>query len=73
MSVSSQSIIMGNKNMIFVNILCAALVIAVILLFCYGCTGKVKKMTPIDAIRNGQTGERFRKKSIMSLKKSMES
>ncbi len=70
MSVSSQSIIMGNQNMIFVNILCAALVIAVILLFCYGCTGKVKKMTPIDAIRNGQTGERFYKKSIMSLKKS---
>ena len=27
-------------------------------------------MTPIDAIRNGQTGERFRKKSLMSLGKS---
>jgi len=52
------------------NIICAVLVIAVILLFCYGCTGKVKKLTPIDAIRNGQTGERFRKKSLMSLGKS---
>lgn len=31
---------------------------------------KVKKMTPIDAIRNGQTGERFRKKSLMCLGKS---
>ena len=70
MSVSSQSIIVGNQSPIFVNILCAVLVIAVILLFCYGCTGKVKKMTPIDAIHNGQTGERFRKKSIMSLRKS---
>lgn len=70
MSVSSQSIIVGNQNPILVNILCAVLVIAVILLFCYGCTGKVKKMTPIDAIRNGQTGERFRKKSLMSLGKS---
>ena len=27
-------------------------------------------LTPIDAIRNGQTGERFRKKSLMSLGKS---
>lgn len=27
-------------------------------------------MTPIDAIRNGQTGERFRKKSVMSLAES---
>lgn len=70
MSVSSQAIIVGNQSPILVNILCAVLVIAVILLFCYGCTGKVKKMTPIDAIRNGQTGERFRKKSVMSLGKS---
>jgi len=70
MSVSSQTIIVGNQSPILVNILCAVLVIAVILLFCYGCTGKVKKMTPIDAIRNGQTGERFRKKSVMSLGKS---
>lgn len=70
MSVSSQTIIIGSSNPIFVNILCAVLVIAVILLFGYGCTGKVKKLTPIDAIRNGQTGERFRKKSLMSLKRS---
>ena len=70
MSVSSQAMIVGNQSPILVNILCAVLVIAVILLFCYGCTGKVKKMTPIDAIRNGQTGERFRKKSVMSLGKS---
>lgn len=70
MSVSSQTIIIGNSNPIILNILCAVLVIAVILLFCYGCTGKVKKLTPIDAIRNGQTGERFRKKSLMSLGKS---
>lgn len=70
MSVSSQTIIVGNQSPILVNILCAVLVIAVILLFCYGCTGKVKKLMPIDAIRNGQTGERFRKKSVMSLSKS---
>lgn len=70
MSVSAQTIIVGNQSPILVNILCAVLVIAVILLFCYGCTGKVKKLTPIDAIRNGQTGERFRKKSLMSLGKS---
>ncbi len=70
MSVSSQTIIVGNQSPILVNILCAVLVMAVNYLFCYGCTGKVKKLTPIDAIRNGQTGERFRKKSLMSLGKS---
>lgn len=70
MSVSSQSIIVGKQSPILINIFCTVLVIAVILLFCYECTDKVKKMSPIDAIRNGQTGERFRKKSLMSLVKS---
>lgn len=70
MSVSSKSVIISNQNPFFINVFCALLVVAVILLFCYSCTGKVKKMTPVDAIRNGQTGERFRKKSIMSLEKS---
>ena len=70
MDVSSPTIIAGNQSPVLVNILCAALVIAVILGFCYGCTGKVRKMTPIDAIRNGQTGERFRKKSVMCLGRS---
>ena len=70
MNVSAQSIIMGNQNAILINMLCAIIVIAVILLFSYRCTGMVKKMTPIDAIRNGQSGERFRKKSFMSLGKS---
>lgn len=70
MSISSKSVIISNQNPIFINILCAVFVIAVILLFCFSCTRKVKKMTPIDAVRSGQTGERFRKKSIMSLSKS---
>jgi len=70
MSVSSKSIIISGQTSVLVNVLCAPIVIGVVLLFCYGCTSKVKKMTPIDAIRNGQTGERFEKKSIMNLKKS---
>ena len=70
MSVSSKSVIINTRNPFFINIICTIFVVAVILLFCYSCTGKVKKMTPIDAIRNGQTGEHFRKKSVMSLGRS---
>lgn len=69
-SATSTTIIMSSSDPFLVNFLCSLLVIAVILLFCFGCTGKVKKMTPIDAIRNGQTGERFRKKSLMHLGRS---
>lgn len=70
MGLSTDSIIIDSSSNAFVNIICAVLVAAVILLFCLGCTGRVSKMSPIDAVRNGQTGERFRKKSIMSLGKS---
>ena len=70
LSVSSKSIIINNRNAAFASVVCAVLMAGVIMLFCYGCTGKVGKMTPIDAVRNGQTGERFRKKSIMSLGRS---
>ena len=70
MSLSTDSIIINERNTVFVNVICAVLVAAVILLFCLGCTGRVSKMSPNDAIRNGQTGERFRKKSVMSLGKS---
>ena len=67
---SSESIIIDSGNNGFINVVCAALTAAVILLFCLGCTGRVSKMSPIDAVRNGQTGERFRKKGVMSLGKS---
>lgn len=70
LSVYSRSVIIGSQNTAFINVLCSVFVVAVILLFCFGCTGKVRKMRPIDAIRNGQTGERFRKKSLMNLSKS---
>ncbi|MDE6594826.1 MAG: FtsX-like permease family protein, partial [Oscillospiraceae bacterium] len=70
MGISSQSVIISSQNTVFINVVCAFFVVAVILLFCLGCTGRVSKMTPIDAVRNGQTGERFRKKSIMSLGRS---
>lgn len=69
-NVWSKTIIISGRNVIIINILCAVFVVAVIMLFCYGCTGKVKRLSPIDAIRNGQTGERFRKKCLIGMSKS---
>lgn len=66
----SYSMVLGNYGGIGVNIICSAAVVAVILLFCFGCTGRVKKYTPVDAIRSGETGERFRKKSLLRLGRS---
>ena len=69
-TMASQSIVLGGTNPVYINGVCALFVVGVIVLFCYLCTNKVRKLSPIDAIRNGQTGERFRKKSVMSLAKT---
>lgn len=66
----SQTIVLEHKYGLHISICCAILVVVVILLFCFACTGKVKKYTPVDAIRNGTTGERFQKKGVVRLCKS---
>lgn len=69
-SVTPNFVVMSNQSPVVVNSICALVVVGIIMLFCYSCTNKVNKMSPIDAIRNGQTGERFKKKTILSLSKS---
>ncbi len=63
----SESMVLENENGIIINVLCSVGIVGIILLVCYGCTAKVKKFTPIDAIRSGATGERFKKKSVIRL------
>ena len=43
MRLSSKSILINNQNAAFANVLCAVFMVVVIMLFCYGCTGKVGK------------------------------
>ncbi len=69
MSVS-ENMVLGNTAGILINIISTVGTMALILLFSYSCTGKVKKLTPIDAIRSGQTGERFRKKGFFRIGKT---
>lgn len=66
----SKNTVLGNDNSVLMGILCSIAVVGIILLFCWRCTAKIKKMSPIDAVRSGQTGERFHKKSLMHLSKN---
>lgn len=63
----SETMVLGNDNAILMNLLGAILVILLIVLFAYLCTGKVKKASPVDAIRSGQTGERYKNKSVLRI------
>ena len=66
----TESMVLGNSLGAWPNILGSLVVILSILGFAYLATGVVKKATPIDAIRNGQTGERFKKKAKLKLSHS---
>ena len=66
----SENMVLGNGMGIALNMIGAIVVVATILLFAYKCTGKVKKSSPVDAIRMGQTGERYRKKAIYRMGRS---
>lgn len=67
-SVSSK-LVLGNNAGGLLNIFGAILVVLIIMLFAYLCTGKVKKASPVDAIRSGQTGERYKGKSVLRIHK----
>ena len=56
----SENMVLGNDSDTLAHILGGLAVALIITGFAWFCTGKVKKMSPVDAIRNGQTGERYR-------------
>ena len=70
MKTVSEHMVLGSESGTMIGCFSSAAVVMIILLFCYGCTRRVNKLSPIDAVRNGQTGERFRKRSLMRLGRS---
>lgn len=70
LSSVSETMILGSSASFWINGICSLLVVLITVGFSYGCTGKVKKLTPIDAIRSGTTGERFHRKSLLRLGKT---
>ena len=67
METVSGNLVLGSESGTLMGLLSSAVVVIIVLLFCYGCTRRVNKLSPIDAVRNGQTGERFRRKSLLRL------
>ena len=66
----SGDMILGSELGIVWNVIGSVCVMAMVILLAYLLTGKVKKHTPIDAIRSGQTGERFKKKGGIRISRS---
>ncbi|MCR5585285.1 MAG: ABC transporter permease [Lachnospiraceae bacterium] len=66
----TENILIGNENRVLVGVISALAVVALTVAFCYSCTRGIKKMSPIDAVHNGETGERYHRKSVLRLSKS---
>lgn len=60
----------GNGINIITKIITVIFMIAIIVALAYKSTGRIKSLTPMDAIRSGNNGERFKRKGGFSLKKS---
>ena len=67
----SEKIIISGEDNFLINIAAAILAGAAVVLFCFFCTRRIRKFSPIDAIRSGETGERFKKKGIFHLGRSI--
>ena len=66
----SDTMVLGNDDQVFIGIISALVVVLIILAFCYSCTRSIRKLSPIDAVRNGETGERHHRRSSLRLSKS---
>lgn len=65
-----KNMVLGNTAGFGLNIIGSAVIVIITVLFAYFYTRKVKKASPVDAIRNGQTGERYKTKTIYKIKNS---
>jgi hypothetical protein len=66
----SRNIIIGSSGRIMINLICAVGTALIVVMFCYFCTRKIKKFSPIDAIRSGESGERYTGKGFIHLSKT---
>lgn len=59
---------LGDRVGIMLNILTAIFTMVIVMFLCLISTRKIRKISAIEAIRSGMTGERYTRKSIISLK-----
>lgn len=68
--VSDLIVIRQEDGSMVLQAVLSACVVAVVMMFAYFSTKRIKKLSPMDAIRNGNNGERFKKKGKIRLSKS---
>ena len=70
MEKTKETIVISDEGSMMLSVVSAIVVVAVVMFFGFRSTRLIKKYTPVDAIRNGSTGERYKKKGFLKLSKS---
>lgn len=68
LQVTEKIIVEGGSSRILLQLSVSILIVLLVVFFGYLSTGKIKKFSPMDAIRSGKNGERFQKKTLFRLK-----
>lgn len=66
-SVSKNMVLGDSKGTLGLNIVCSVAVVVFVAAMCIAFTGKLKKISAIEAIRNGGSGERYQKRRGLRL------
>ena len=66
--VTDTIVIRNDGEQFILQLILSIIVVLIITLFTYISTSKIKKFSPLDAIRSGNNGERFKKKGVFKLK-----
>lgn len=70
MEKTKETIVISDEGSMMLSVVSAIVVVVVVMFFGFRSTRLIKKYTPVDAIRNGSTGERYKKKGFLKLSKS---
>lgn len=70
MEKTKETIVISDEGSMMLSVVSAIVVVVVVMFFGFRSTRLIKKYTPVDAIRNGSTGERYKKKGLLKLSKS---
>lgn len=71
MKPAMKNMVLGDAGSnVLLQLVISIIVALTVILFAYLSTAKIKKFTPMDAIRSGNNGERFKRKGVIKLSKS---
>ena len=65
--LAKRIVLIEGSEIYLICVLCALFVVGLVMLFCWHATSRIHKVTAIQAIREGSSGERFKRKGVLRL------